>query len=71
MIPDANSRIFPQRLIHTYRTLELDGQVDMIDEDSIGIIILLLVEGTSLDTGILGIGGWDSDIADVEGNRCA
>ncbi|GFS51574.1 hypothetical protein TNCV_549881 [Trichonephila clavipes] len=38
----------------------------MIDEDSIGVIILLVVEGTSLDIGILGIGGWDSDIVDVE-----
>ncbi|GFV53939.1 hypothetical protein TNCV_3293081 [Trichonephila clavipes] len=29
------------------------------------------MEGKSLDIGILGIGGWDFDIVEVERNRCA
>ncbi|GFV74725.1 hypothetical protein TNCV_1039631 [Trichonephila clavipes] len=31
----------------------------------------MVVEGTSLDIGILGIGGWYFDIVEVERNRCA
>ncbi|GFU90498.1 hypothetical protein TNCV_2574311 [Trichonephila clavipes] len=38
----------------------------MIDKDSFGVIILLVAEGTSLAIGILRIGGWDSDIVNVE-----
>ncbi|GFT74243.1 hypothetical protein TNCV_5034561 [Trichonephila clavipes] len=31
----------------------------------------MVTEGRSLDTGILGICGWDFDIVEVERNRCA
>ncbi|GFT26077.1 hypothetical protein TNCV_2332601 [Trichonephila clavipes] len=31
----------------------------------------MVMEGRSLDTGILGICGWDFDIVEVERNRCA